>query len=339
MRSQRQEAELRNGATLVLTREAIVAAMNSRDYLQPVEESFRAHSTGAIALPEVVHIPGDHGAFHVKSAGFTDGSRYVAVKVNGNFPNNPKRARLPTIQGAIVLCSGVNGFPLAILDSTEVTAQRTGAATAVAAKHLAHADSKVAAIIGCGIQGRIQLMALLHVLALERAYAFDVDSGMSAAFAAEMSERCKLPVTAVTDFADATRRSQVIVTCTPSRQKFLERRHVSPGTFIAAVGADDTDKQELDPMLLGDSCVVVDVLEQCAQIGELHHALAAGILERSHVRAELGDIILDPKRGRTSRDEIVIFDSTGCAFQDVAAAAAIYERARKQQLGVPVRLA
>ncbi len=325
--------------TLVLTRQMIADLMVFEDYVTAVEGAFRSYSAGTILVPEVIQIPTPNGAFHIKSARLTEDPFYVAVKVNGNFPDNRQRAGMPTIQGAITLCDGKTGFPLAILDSTEVTAQRTAAATAVAAKHLAKSDSNVATVIGCGIQGRMQLQALLHVLPLTRVYAFDIDTMLCKEFAEEMTARTAVPVTALRDFVEGTQASQVIVTCTSSRAGFLQERQVQSGVFIAAVGADNYDKQELDPDLMQASKVVVDILEQCAQIGELHHALTSGRMERSQVSADLGDVVSGTKVCRTSPEDIIIFDSTGSAIQDVAAAGMIYERAREEGLGLPVVLA
>ncbi len=128
------------------------------------------------------------------------------------------------------------------------------------------------------------------------------------------------------------------VTCTPSRAPFLLRDHVAPGTFVAAVGADSADKQELDPRLMAEAVVVVDVLDQCAAIGDLHHALEAGVLTRESVHAELADVVTGRKPGRRSDQEITVFDSTGTALEDVAAAVVVYERALAAGRGLAVDL-
>jgi ornithine cyclodeaminase/alanine dehydrogenase-like protein (mu-crystallin family) len=112
----------------------------------------------------------------------------------------------------------------------------------------------------------------------------------------------------------------------------LTRESIKPGTFIAAIGADNETKQELDPQLIAENKLVVDMLDQCASIGELHHALDAGLMTRSNVYGELGEVVAGKKMGRTSEDEIIVFDSTGMALQDVISAAKVYERAK--QLGV-----
>ena len=140
------------------------------------------------------------------------------------------------------------------------------------------------------------------------------------------------------DLRSALRASDVCVTCTTSRRAFLGAGDVAPGTFIAAVGADNPEKQELEPSLLASATLVVDVLHQCAEIGELHHALAAGVLTPERVHAELADVVAGRRPGRTRRDEITIFDSSGTALQDVAAAIAVYEKASASGRGTVVKL-
>jgi ornithine cyclodeaminase/alanine dehydrogenase len=129
------------------------------------------------------------------------------------------------------------------------------------------------------------------------------------------------------------------VTCTPSKQPYLKKEFVAPGTFVSAVGADSPDKHELDPALFAGNKIVVDILEQCASSGDLHHALEQGVVQRADVYAELGEIVAGRKPGRTSPGEIILFDSTGTALQDVAAAIAVYEKAVAAGTGLRVNLA
>jgi alanine dehydrogenase len=142
----------------------------------------------------------------------------------------------------------------------------------------------------------------------------------------------------VSDLALATRDSDISVTCTTSRRAILHPGDVRAGSFVAAVGADNPEKQEIEPALLAASTVVVDVLEQCATIGDLHHALDAGVMTRADVHAELGEIVAGRRPGRAADDEIIVFDSTGTALQDVAAAALVYERAVAAGRGARVNL-
>ena len=320
--------------TLLLGRADVAALLSLDECIAAVEGAFKLDAEGRSLRPAVLGVPARGGGFHVKAAGLELSRTYFAAKVNANFSQNFERFGLPAIQGVIVLCDGENGYPLALLDSSEVTILRTGAATAVAAKHLARPRSRTATVCGCGNQGRVQLRALSRVLPLERAYAYDADEGRARLFADEMTRELGIEVVAAGELADAVRRSDVCVTCTPSRRYFLRREDVAAGTFVAAVGADSEAKQELQPELLAAGKIVVDVLEQCAAIGDLHHAIEAGVVTRGDVYAELGEIVSGRKPGRTSAEEITIFDSTGTALQDVAAAAIVYEKAARLDRGV-----
>jgi alanine dehydrogenase len=326
--------------TLILGRGEVASLLSLDECIEAVEEAFRLHEEGRSLPPGVLETLTGGGGFHIKAAGLKFAAKtYYAAKVNANFPQNMGRWGLPTIQGIVALHDGESGYPLALMDSIEITALRTGAATAVAAKYLARPESKVATVAGCGVQGRVQLKSLAQVLRLEKVYAYDRDEALSGRFAGEMSEELGVEVIPVTDMPGALGESDVCVTCTPSRQPFLMREHVRAGTFVAAVGADNPLKQELDPALMASNKVVVDVLEQCAAIGDLHHAIAAGVMGKSDVYAELGAVVAGRTPGRTSEEEIIIFDSTGTALQDVAAAAVVYQKALRAGVGVRLDLA
>lgn len=328
-----------HGGTLLLTRGDVSALLGLEECMTAVEEGFKLHAEGRTLPPGILGIHARYGGFHIKAALLEPTRSYFATKVNANFPQNPRRFGLPLIQGVIVLCDGENGRPLAMMDSMEITIIRTGAATGVAAKYLARTDSTVATICGCGNQGRISLRAIATVRDLKEVYAFDTNLVQAERFAQEMADELELKVLAITDLHDAVGRSDICVTCTPSKQSFLMNRDVRSGTFIAAVGADNEEKQELDPALLQASKVVADLIEQCATIGELHHALDKGFMTREQVHAELGQIIAGTRPGRTSADEIIIFDSTGTALQDVTSAVIVYERALAMGRGIKIDFA
>jgi ornithine cyclodeaminase/alanine dehydrogenase-like protein (mu-crystallin family) len=207
----------------------------------------------------------------------------------------------------------------------------------VAASLLARPDSSVITICGCGEQGHVQLAALRDVLPLRSGFAWDRDPDRAEALAAE-ARRMRLSMQVADDLASATRQSDVVVTCTTAREPFLTIGHVTPGAFIAAVGADSPDKSEIDPDLMANATVVVDVLSQCMVMGDLNHAVRAGAMTAAEVHAELGEIVCGRKPGRRDPSEVVIFDSTGTAIQDVAAAAALYERAVRAGVGLQLDL-
>ena len=264
--------------TLLLKRADVAALLTLDECIGAVENAFREYGLGRTDAPGVLGMPSVDGGFHIKAALLNLASPYFAAKLNGNFFRNTERFAMPNIQGVLVLCDARNGFPLAVMDSIEITILRTGAATAVAAKYLARRDSRVVTICGCGNQGRVQLRALSEVLPIQRVYAFDVNADQAHKFAIELSRELAIDIVAIADLSEEVCKSDVCVTCTPARKFFLSNGDVGPGTFVAGVGADNHDKQELDPRLLASNKVVADIREQCAQIGDLHHAIHEGLM-------------------------------------------------------------
>lgn len=320
---------------LVLSRADIVRLMPYAAYVDAVEAAFRAAASGAALAPPAAafHVP--DGSYHAKAAALLGDPAFMAIKLNGNYPGNPASNGLPTVQGVIYLADGTNGRPLAVMDSIEVTINRTGAATTLAARHLARRDSKVATVCGAGVQGRIQLRAIAAAARLERVHVWDINAPAAARLAKNMSAELGLDIRPSADLAPV-RDSDIVVTCSSAKQAFLTPELVRPGTFIAAVGADNSDKSEIAPALYAASLAVVDSLEQAAEIGDLHHALAAGAVRRDHVHATLGELLSGARPGRTDDRAITLFDSTGMGLQDVAAAAAIYRRALETGAGTRV---
>ena len=318
---------MKPAGTLLLTRRDVSSLLSIEECIVAVERAFKLHGEGKTLPPAILGLHARNGGFHIKAGLMTLDKSYFAAKVNANFPQNVARFDLPLVQGVIVLCDGDNGYPLALMDSIEITIQRTGAATAIAAKYLARSESNSVAICGCGNQGRISARALSTIFSLQHVFAYDADPARAQKFSRELSDELGIEVEAVPELAEAVRRSDICVTCTPASQFFLKLEHVKPGTFVAAVGADSEDKQELDPRLVAASKLVVDVVDQCAAIGELHHSLDSGLMTKSSVHAELGEVVAGSRPGRASADEIIVFDSTGMALQDVVAAVAVYERA------------
>jgi ornithine cyclodeaminase/alanine dehydrogenase-like protein (mu-crystallin family) len=312
--------------TALYSRVRVAELLTVEASIEAVEMAFRLLGEGKVARPETLGVHVAEGGFHVKAGAANVGRPWFAAKINANFPRNPERSGLPTIQGFIALFDAGNGRLVALLDSSELTALRTAAATAIAAKHLARPDSNTVTIVGCGRQARAQLRALGRVLRLVRAIAIDADRSRAERYALEMASELALEVTPSYDLASALRQTDVLVTCTPSRTPFVRREDVRPGTFIAAVGADSEGKHEIEEGLMASSGVVVDLMPQAALIGDLQHAVARGLMRPEDVRAELGDVVAGRAPGRTSREEITIFDSTGIGIQDLAAAVAVFER-------------
>ena len=324
--------------TLLLTRSDVAGLLHMPECIDAVERAFRLQAEGKMPPAGILGMHVEKGGFHIKVATLPGSPSYFAAKTNANFPGNPKAHGLPTIQGAILLFDATDGRPLAIMDSAEVTALRTGATTAVAVRYLAKRSAATLTLVGCGTQAAAQLRAVSAVRDLRHVFVSDIDPASAARFAEQQGKALRVEIEPVGDLPRAISRSDICVTCTPSRRFIVERDWVPPGCFVAAVGADNESKQEIDPALFRSARVVVDSLDQCAAIGDLHHAIDAGAMTRGEVHAELGEIAAGRKPGRQSETETILFDSSGVALGDVAAAALVYERAVEAGRGAPIRL-
>jgi len=320
-------------STLLLTRSDVERLLTLSECIDGIEKAFRLRGEGKIPATGILGMRTRDGGLHIKTAMMTTDRNYLVAKSNTNFPDNRQRFGLPTIQGVILLCDAENGRALAVLDSIDITIKRTAAATAVAAKYLARKNSSVATVCGCGEQGRAQLRALSVVLPVTKAFAFDLNNQASTSFLMELSRELNIDIQQAHDLSSAIAKSDVILTCTTATEFFVRKRDVTPGTFIAAVGADDAHKQEIDPELIASAKVAGDNLDQICSIGDTHHAIASGLIDKEDVYAELGEIVAARKVGRTDDNEIVIFDSTGVAIEDAAAAAIVYEKASAAAIG------
>lgn len=318
-------------STLLLSRGDVQRLLSIRECIDAVETVFRWQGEGQVPAPGILSVKATKGGLHVKAGLLPGEQSFIVAKLNTNFPQNRIKHDLPTIQGLVALFDAENGRPLAVLDSIEVTIRRTAAASAVAAKYLARPDSAVATLCGCGQQAETQLRALGAVLPLRRIQAFDLDPAAAESLASTLKE--EFEIQPVTDLSRAIQQSDVCITCTTATKFFVRKEDVSPGTFIAAVGADDSHKQEIDPALLASAKVVADSLEQCCSIGDTHHAVSAGLMRKEDVYAELSEVVAGRKPGRTSDAEIFIFDSTGVAIEDAITAVAVYQKACESRAG------
>jgi ornithine cyclodeaminase len=327
---------------LVLRADDVRASIDLASCIDACEEAFAAYATGRAETPDVIHldVPERQGEVHVK-AGHLHGADAFAIKVASGFPGNTDRG-LPTSDGMVVAFDAATGEPRALLlDGGFLTDLRTGAAGGVAARHLAPQQVWTVAVIGTGAQARCQLDAL----ALERPGFTTVrvwgrDPAHAAACVEDLRVRPGLPEGCRFEVAptarDAVDGADVIVTCTASRTALIQADWVKLGAHITAVGADDANKQELDPALLGRAdLLVVDSRRQSATIGELHHALAAGLVtERKAV--QLGEICARAASGRTSAHQLTVCDLTGLGVQDVAAANLVLSRAGDRGERIPL---
>jgi alanine dehydrogenase len=327
--------------TIVLGARDVARFLPIRECIDAIAGTLRAHEAGNSRGPVSSGFALADGTVHAKLAAIEERGRvFVAVKANVNLPGNPIRHGRPTIQGALILLDGDDGRPLAIMDSIALTSLRTAAVAALAAEHLALPESRTITIVGCGEQGEAQLRAMTAVRPLCTGFAVDVDSAKAAEFADRLSLELGWRVEASTDLARSVSASDICVTCTTaaSGSPLLFTKHLHPGLFVAAVGADNSAKQEIEAAALAKSTVVVDSLAGCAAGGDLHHAIAANVMTADDIHGELSAVVAGRVPGRTSRDQVFVFDSTGTALQDVAAAIRVYQHAADAGAGLRVLL-
>ena len=299
-----------------------------REAVACVENAFHALATKAVAMPPILRldIPEHRGEVDVKTA-YVPGLDSFAIKISPGFFDNPKLG-LPSTNGMMVLLSSRTGLVEALLlDNGYLTDVRTAAAGAVAARHLAREDAAVATIFGAGMQAGLQLEALTLVRPIREARLWARDKGKAGATARVLADRLAIPVRAESDPEAAVDGADIIVTTTPSDIPVLRAEWLQPGQHVTAMGSDAEHKNELDPRAITRALYVADSLKQTRRLGELHHAIAAGLVAPEAEFTELGQVIAGLKPGRTKADDITIADLTGTGIQDTAIATLAFARA------------
>jgi len=305
------------------------------DAVACVENAFRALATLPVAMPPILRldIPEHRGEVDVKTA-YVPGIDGFAIKISPGFFDNPKIG-LPSTNGMMVLLSATTGLVEALLlDNGYLTDIRTAAAGAVAAKHLAQPDASIAAIFGAGAQAKLQLEALKLVRPVEEARIWARDAAKAEAVAGELREKLGIRVRAERDPAKAMAGADLIVTTTPSTEPLIHTGFVSAGQHITAMGSDAEHKNEIAPAIVRMADLyVADSAKQTRRLGELHHAIAAGVMAADAEVTELGEIIAGKRQGRRSANDITIADLTGTGVQDTAIATLARDRAKTAGAG------
>jgi ornithine cyclodeaminase len=303
-----------------------------------IENAFAQLAGEGVVMPPVLRldIAGHRGEVDVKTA-YLPGLESFAVKISPGFFDNP-RLGLPSLSGLMVVLSARTGrLEALLLDNGYLTAVRTAAAGAVAARWLARADAARAALIGAGEQARLQLQALTLVRPIRTASVWSPRPARAEEFARRMQGLLDIEVRACADIAAALDGADVAVTTTPSQRPLIERRHLHPGLHVTAIGADAEHKNEIHPdALAAVTHYVCDKLEQVRVLGELHHAIAAGLVASDEPRDELGSVVTRRCAGRRSDDDVTLCDLTGTGAQDTAIAE--LARTRAAHAGVGTRL-
>ena len=309
-----------------------------QEAISVVADGFASLAAGQATLPPIVRVdvPEHKGEVDIKTA-YVRGFDSFAIKIAAGFFEN-YRLGLPTGSGMMVLVSAKTGRPEAVLlDNGYLTDVRTGAAGALAARHLACKRVETAGVIGSGMQARYQIMALKQVRDFQRLMVYGIVPDQVEQYAAEMASVLDVKVVRAEDVETVVRNSEVVVTCTPAKEPYLKAEWLHPGLHITAMGTDSEDKQELHADALGRADLLVcDRKSQSFRLGEFHNGLEADVLSQDDPIVELGDLILGREPGRTSDDEITICDLTGVGVQDTAIALLAYRKAMEKNLGLRI---
>lgn len=289
--------------------------------LDSAETAFSALARGDALVPPPmgVDLPEAGGEVHVKGA-WIRSSPIFAFKVASGFYRNVAQG-LPTGSGLVLVFDSSTGFPLAVLaDDGYLTDLRTAAAGALATRLLTPDTPLTAAVLGTGVQGRMQLRLISRVRTLDAVHAWSPRPQSRQRFAEELGRSLHVPVTTHDTPGEAVSAADLVVTATPSREPLLDLGMLRRGTTVVALGSDGPEKRELTPALVAAADkVVTDLTSQCSRLGELHHAVADGLMSADDVHAELGQILVGERPGREG-SESIICDLTGVGVQDAAIA-------------------
>ncbi|MCM2292379.1 ornithine cyclodeaminase family protein [Allorhizobium sp. BGMRC 0089] len=321
--------------TLLLSKDQVKGLIGIDQVIDAVEDAYRAFSSRQVEQPDYIGIrlPGGRGEIDFKLS-YHSQAEMISMKAHsGGFIDNPQMHGVPNSMGTILLFDARNGALVCIMDGSLITGLRTGAAGAVSVKALARKNARIIASIGTGHQARMQIRAIREVMQIDEIHAWSRTPETLSAYRHDIEREFQIPVTTAVCARDAVEKADIVITTTRGKGKLVEANWVKPGTHIIAIGADARGKQELDPELFRNATIVVDSLPQCTQKGETFHPLADNIIKVDDIHAEIGEILLGIKPGRTSDTEITIFDSTGMAIQDNTTAGSIYRNALANAVG------
>ncbi len=307
----------------------------NQEAVDAVALGFTRLAEGKVSLPPIIRVDVEshRGEVDVKTA-YIEGLDSFAIKVASGFLDNPAIG-LPYGSGMMVVMSARTGFLEAVLlDNGYLTDLRTGIAGAIAAKHLAPSWVETAGVIGSGMQARYQIRGLRMMRPFKRVQVYGIDSDGVGRYVKEMTEELGVEVIKAGSPEEVVRESQFVATTTPAREPFLRAEWLHPGLHITAMGADSEHKQELFPEVIGRADrLACDSKTQCFRLGELHHALKAGVISQEAEIIELGELTGGLKPGRKTDDEITFCDLTGVGVQDTTIAVLTLQKALAKGFG------
>ncbi|MFD1597758.1 ornithine cyclodeaminase family protein [Halobellus rarus] len=318
--------------TLLLNGTDVRENASMSELVPAIEDAFVAFEHGDVEMPakSYVDLPQYNGDFRSMPA-YLDAGEWDAagVKWVNVHPDNPEKFDLPTVLGTMIYSDPETAVPLSIMDGRELTMLRTGAAAAVATDHLAVPDASSLGIVGAGVQSYTQLRAISQVRDIETVVISDLDEERVAEFVATFEDEYDVRGGTIAEAAAC----DVLSTVTPVESPIVAREDVGDHTHVNAMGADAAGKHELADEVLLDAKLVIDDYEQTTHSGEINVPWSEGVLDDDDIYGSVGEIVTGKKLGRIEEDGISVFDSTGLAIQDVAAAHVVYEHATEHGNG------
>jgi ornithine cyclodeaminase len=325
--------------TLILNSAEIKECVQFNAELIPIiEDAFKSLSLGKTVMPPILRVDIEkyHGESDVKAA-YIEGLDSFAVKVASGFFNNPKLG-LPSSNGLMILLDSETGvIKSVLLDKGYLTDVRTAIAGAIASKYLSNPESSTVAIIGTGIQARMQLEALSLVRDIKNVNVWSRDIKKTHAYIEDVSKNINLNFTAFDNTNEVVNNADILITTTPSKKPLVDYSSLPKGIHITAMGSDAEEKNELEPDIIKNCDVYVpDSQAQTSILGELNHAIKNNLIKSDMIFNDLGKIIINPELGRKNNDDITVADLTGTGVQDTAIARYAYAIADKKKLGIIV---
>ncbi|RJS88733.1 hypothetical protein CW700_06885 [Candidatus Bathyarchaeota archaeon] len=312
---------------LFIKDEDVKRLVTMREAMEAVEGAFAELARGRALMPlrSTMMLQRYGGSISLMPS-YLEEAGVVATKIISIYPRNPERG-LPTSIAQVVVNDPKTGRFIAVMEASYLTALRTGAVTGVAARYLAREDSRVAAIIGCGVQGRTQAWAVVESRNIEVLRCYDLSRERSRSFAEEVSRELGVDVLPVETGREAVEGADIVVTTTTSKTPVIRREWLGERVHISAIGSFYPDHREIDTATVRDAKVVVDSREAVLEeAGDLIIPLKEGAITEDHIYAELGELIIGLKPGRTRDDELTLFKSVGLAIQDSAVAALVIKK-------------
>jgi len=295
-----------------------------------IEKAFLHHALGKSRMPSKIYLdlPEYGGDFRAMPAALFS-PPVAGIKWVNSHPSNRKRG-IPTVMAMVIVNDAKTALPLAIMDGTLLTNLRTGAAGAVAVKHLSRRKAKRLALIGAGAQALFQTRAILSVRdSIDEIRIYDPLQKSIRSFEASLAETYTKAIRVAKTARQCVEGADIVVTTTPSRKPIVKREWLADGVHINAIGADAPGKQELDPEILNHATVIVDDRDQATHSGEINIPVNRGQFSPKKIASTLGEVIAK-KSGKSLETRTTVFDSTGLAIQDIASAAYILAKAKKR---------